>query len=737
MVFYHRDIIHKAIDSLSGNIGESGRRIVFINGNFGTGKTFIVDEIIKFLVADEVFDDIFKYSATPDVKFLPEFANAIFRESVGSNRENEVFHAMETKYNLVRFNNIITTIREYDPKLFTYIISNYSLLNKFDFHWKKKQNSPVNADMIFKIREIIKSKDDQILLEKPGRMCAESVVVDLITSYLPINDKLLFDDYMQSGKKKSIAIIIDGYDGFSGSVDDWLAEDFIPACTDMKLSKFIHFENPTVASDLQVNHIFDIRFVLSGRFSFCREGNAVLNKHKDDSILLSLKEVDSENILQYLLAEELSPEEYHWDFESIAGGNLYIMSILTESIKIGSINFDMFRIYQLVEEKIFIGHTEQQRDWIRCAAFLDEFDIWGLRCFPSMTENYNEAYDFFLNSENLACQIQNSNKITLHLQVKEFVRGSIKVLSESLFKEYCKIRDKYHSFSELLEKYDTNECDILRNIAYLNRFDIDFTIRKAFLYESENAIKIINKHSKLFDKKEFIYRMKSDIASEFLEFNKVIDNIRFDEKLETIKEINILNKENIENKRLKKKAKIESIKSQINKSHDESDDGKTLFDDVQNEYIEVENRLIEQRKKKDDFSQKNNQKPVITLSAASAIFIILSIFAEVIFEGFFKHDTTINLVRKILITMSGITIISGVYYYMKGTVSGRGKIEYEESLIEIDELKKLKKELFADLEKIKSNFEVADKSIEELSSIIDSLINEIKSLDKKEKELNI
>ncbi len=735
MLKYNENKLPIVIDKLSNNISESGSSIIFINGNFGTGKTYFVDMIAKALVAEGKFNGIFKYNSTQNEKFLPEFTNAVFNGFIVNDDDENKYHTSETTYNLDRFKDIIKTIRESNPQLSDYIINNLSLMNKFDFHWNKRHLRYANDDMISKIREIIKSKSDQVLLENPGRFCAESFVVDLISSYLPVNDKTQFEASLQHGEKIKIAIIIDNYDSISGSIDEWLANDFINACIDMKIYAFTYFDNPSIAHDLQVKDIFDIRFIISGRFPSSYDNNILLKKYKEESILISLKEVDSEMIVKYMQLNGLSSDEYLPDFESITGGNPFIMSLLSETIKIGSTNFDMMRIYHLVEERISCDRTDEQREWIRCAAFLDEFDIWGLRCFPSIAENYKKAHEFFLNSDDLAHHIEDRDKITLHLRIKEFIRGSIKFQSEALFKEYTKLRNKYHSFSELIENYDENECNIIRNLAYFKSFDLDFAIRKAFFEEAESAIRVIEKNRKLFVKTELTYRMKPDVAMEYIEFNKVIDNVRFEEKTEIVKEIYLLMKENIKNEKLEKNKKIEDIESQLIKYHDESVVNKKRFKDLQSQLIKMENDLIEQRKIKADSGPVRNQKSVISLLTASAVFILSGIFAENIFEGVFKNIATINLVRIILLSMSGIAIVTGAYYYIRGLVFGSKKNEYEDAQRRIEMMMKIKKELAGDMEAHKSNYEIADKNIKELSARKDIIVKRIESLDRKEKEM--
>ncbi len=735
MLKYNKNRLPEVLDKLSNNIGESGSRIIFINGKFGIGKTYFVDMIDQGIVAEGKFDGIFKYNSTQDVKFLPEFTNAVFNGFININDENK-YHTSETLYNIDRFKGIVKSIRASSPQLFDYIRDSLSLMNKFDFYWKAKHLRYANDDIISKIREIIKVNSDQILLENPGRICAESFVVDLITSYLPVNDKPEFEAFLQHGEKIKIAIIIDNYDSISGSIDEWLANDFIDACTDMKISDFTYFDNPQIASNLQVKEILDIRFVISGRFPSGYENNDLLNKFKEESILISLKEVDSDMIVNYLQINGLNPDEYLHDFESISGGNPFIMSLLMETIKIGSNNYDMMRIYHLVEERIFRGRSDEQRDWIRCAAFLDVFDSWGLRVFPSMAENYKKAHEFFLKSDDLAHQVKNSDKITLHQQIKEFIRGSIKFQSETLFNEYTKLRNKYHSFSELIDKYDKNECNILRNLAYFKRFDLDFMIRKAFFDKAENTMKVIEKNKKLFDKMEFTLRMKPDVATEFIEFNKVVDNVRFEEKSEIVKEIYFLIKENIKNEKLEKNKNIENIENQLVKYRDESEVNKKRFKDIQLQLIKIENDLIEKSKILTDSGQGKNKRLVISLMATSIVFFLSGIFADNIFEDVFKNTSTTNLVRIILLSMSGIAVVTGAYYFIKGMVFGRRKNEYENALNGIEKIKGVKIELADDMESVKSNFEIVDKNIEELSARKDMIVKEIESLIRKEKEIS-
>ncbi|MBM2813764.1 MAG: hypothetical protein HW421_526 [Ignavibacteria bacterium] len=489
-------------------------KVCYLSGGFGIGKSYIINEVKNRLVQSDYFDAIFFLNSLDHIKYLTEFAVKLFNRPV---IRNHIINALpsESIYNAERFENIIYEIQ----------LKNSELASEFSYVKKMVPNhifQSTSSDAIIPshFEELLPKKSERRMVAETECVVSESFIIDLIGYFYPITGELkIFEESLKNKSKPKILIIADNYDKFAGSINFWIFGSLLKYLSAAGFKDFVNYDVQLDNPEIKISDIINVSFLIGNRQTLASnlKTNAISNS---EFTQIELEPLPDNEIKKFIETLKINYAENREFINDLTCGIPYVLDLFNEYIRLAYDSSDYSLIYNKAAEKIYSYRTEDERDWLRCACFLDEFDESGLKLFPFIAGNSAKAFEFLFHSGDLTIAGKNSGKITIRPEVSKFIKFSTKIESVTVAKEFEKISELNNRTSTLFCSMTEKESEVLRNLAYFRQFDTEFALPEYFGMEKQLAISMIYKYSLIFDKHDFTYSLKPQIFDLMKEYNK-------------------------------------------------------------------------------------------------------------------------------------------------------------------------------------------------------------------------
>src|SRR3989339_205131 len=666
-------------------ISES-KRVFFVNGIFGVGKSRFVRNFIDEVLQKKVVDAICFFDGDYGVNNLHELVNTLAINFQSSDESNQPYLFSECDYNSTRFNEIFALIKDKDESLSEDIKSNTSLLSETDFLCNKIKSSGIIIDEQL-LGKYLDKKGDRRLLMDVFRVSAEALVVDLMNKYYPyenIGDD--FERFYSDVEPKKILIAYDNVENHDYTLNKWLTGYLLDYCCEKKFSDFISYNISYIKEDTKISKYLDFRFIISSREDYFNKKEFNYNWDKYETITASLEleplnENDMQDFFDYLKVTISQP--YSEIIKLTKGLPLLSMSYLEYIDSSGEVQIQL-PIYESAIKSIMKGLNQQQRDWLICASFLSDFDEKGLRCFDEFGSDYKLAFTFLKNKNSLTGNSKNNDKIIIKSSIKEFVIEYTRAVQPEFY-ENCKERaGVYNKTKDVLDKISTDDLNVIRSFAYFKSFDNESALEDTFQSDIHLAKEFLINNPDCFVKNRTTYSLKPDYAQKLDEYNKVVDRNKYELKKQLIRDSWTKLSEVLSKKHTEFSGEFEKMKTEST----ELEEGVKLlrqeYDKDQTDFFETENSLIEMRRETLIFTKKSN------LSAAIICLIITVVLGLVtnFFPDVFKDLNNGNkeLYNILYISSYSFSILFGILtivYFIKEINILTRKDEYRELKEEI------------------------------------------------------
>jgi hypothetical protein len=244
------------------------KNIILINGSFGIGKTFLVNQLEDEIISKKIADAVIKYDRTEDIFCIPDLVKAIALSFQASEDSDKQIIWTECFYNQDRFLKLMTYLKDNNEDLYNELLKKLKLISEAEFYIfnKKKDDEISDLNLDAEINELLDNKGDRRLVINTGDVLAESIIVDLMNYYYPFNSKTsTFENHINPEPKK-IVFLFDNIERINWSLWNWIIGSLIPYCTEKKFSDFISYDISNSVQSANVSDYFDFRFIVS-----CRE----------------------------------------------------------------------------------------------------------------------------------------------------------------------------------------------------------------------------------------------------------------------------------------------------------------------------------------------------------------------------------------------------------------------------------------------------------------------------------
>ncbi len=707
------------------------KNIFILSGDFGTGKSWVTSMAESEISSLGETDAVLRLEQVREMGYLPEFLNNAILTFRAAFPDAHPFPGAETAYNMTRYLELLNQIKSKNPELFEDVLSSYILKSNADIYISDKflNDSQIKNKITAEIIEHIEQKGDQRLLLDTSKVVAESFIVDLMTYFFDTEkDPHAYTDAMSGNKRKKIVFVVDNYELISGSINQWLFEEFFNYCFNKTFNEFTAYNITQIPAHLKVSDFFDFRFIIVSRKDLVASNEfSNLDKFRHLIERYTLKPLEISEMEEFVSETHYQYKSTLENLHAISHGIPYNILIWLEYFSLGNVESDNSLVYLKITETILKYCSEEQKDWIKCAAFLNEFDENALRCFSFIGESYSRAFSFFQNASDFCLPAKNNLKmIEVKLIIREFVKESVSLESFHVAKEYSKIARSYQEIKDIFVGLNAEEVNVVRNLAYFVNIDEPYGLEQTFQTDVEKARLFIKKYPGWFEKKNNSFSLKADIAEKLTKFNKMVDLEKFHDKLNLIGSIWEKQQKRLNDEILDCQASLPKLNQEIISLEKISNSHKSVYESNQKEFIQKENTLIELRKKLSAFSPRH-----AFLSSGVNFFAALIVFLiSVYFPMFFGNPENQDSVQIVQYIMRFLTIVFGIIgcvYSIKGGMIASKKKELNELKQQIQETENEKQQFQDKMKEIRESKESSQRREIEI-------YEKLKEINKKIKE---
>jgi hypothetical protein len=660
------------IDAICSNLvkpaGDKQTKTIFaVHGLFGAGKSTLLRHIEDRIVKDCLADAIMISNEDADVRYLPEFVHQLALSFQSCTTDVHRFNIGETESRRLRFLEIIGEIQANDFGLWEKV-NEQNLLKIGQAAGDKTAVQDIHTNNILTYESAVKNQfnnpDDQRLSLDTGNVVSESLIVDLMNTFFPLNSKVKsLESYIQNSPPRKIVIVIDTFEKISNAINDWLLESLLPYCFKKRFGDFRSYDSPYLQPEFAVSQFLDFRFIIAGREPLTlTDKERRWDRYRSQMSEMHLSGFNEQEISQFLKSEGIPGEPNADDVKNMTEGLPYLVSLWADAQKAQRQGAERMFLSTLAEQRIFWYKTDEQKEWIRSAAFCEWFDADALRCFPFSNKNYREAFNYLRNTSELTRpNPQKPTKLMLHPVIGTCVREATIQESEDVARQYANIWQIFKEANEILGEMDSGEREIARNLAYFPRFDEEFALKEFFGSESSHAREFLKKHETLFKRNTHTLSVQPDKEKILTNYNKLVDRTDFNEKASTVRQLWADRKQQLETEIEQNSVEISGLRNELIKLEGEVELKRQMAGAAQGRFMEAENEA-NLLKKRWNHRLANRDVAVARMSFfIAAVSLVLAYFIPDIIAALdpVAAEETANLFQKVLY---GIAFIFGAAF---------------------------------------------------------------------------
>lgn len=672
------DIVHDIVDII--NSQKEKHTVIFINGTFGSGKSFLLNELKNQVTNNYHNTIVYDYQHSKQIEYLHEFAYtlAMSCSNILSIDPEETF----TQRN--RFHNLLNYHRTNNPIIYKAIKEKYRLQNIPEFVCGKNKGNHF-SDILSTEKEL--SADNFQFLCNSYEITAKSFVIDLFNNQIDLNNF----------QKKEFIFFIDNYDIAAGTINHWIF-DYLLNLLDANISEV--FNNLTDFSNNKIGDYLNIKFILASREHYQIQGNDRLSQYH-----FKLSPLTKEEVLDFFFQKNIDIRNSIDFVYSYSKGNPFILSLVSEAVLLGDGEVsDYSQIESIVVQRAFNYLTEKQRDYLLSVSFFDSFDFETLEFLPLIKNNIEDAFCFLTNTYEFCEQISN-NKIKVKDEIRTFIVNNIRNETPQTAKSLEIIADLFNNYYTLFKTFEESERHFLRMLSYFKCFDKFFAIQYVFGDNAPTVRKIIDKYPVFFEEKNGLYFVNSKISQIVLSLEVYCGTELFETTNLKIREAWGKYLEQAQKELLAATNELEILTSNITDLYDKETEIKTQHSQLEANLFVINNEIAEIEALLEKY--KHDSKLIyILLPILIIIFVLINDIIKLI-----NIDFIFSL---FVVIIAGIVSLNRIIVYLK-IKKDKGSFQ---------KIKKMLQDLIAQKENIQEKLE---KLVEKKQEIINN-INTFNSL---------
>lgn len=530
------DEIASVREHLSAPQGAEGSSIVALYGLFGAGKTTLLRRIRAMVEDERLADAFFVTNEDINVHTLPEFVYHLATGFTSLDRDVSRFLPDETEARRRRYLQVVGRLNA----------DTFPLLRELrqermaPAHAERQEygERQLEADMLaleVAVKNQFNNPDDQRLLLDTSNVITESLIVDLMNTFFPLDDATdSLDGHLAAGRApKKIVVIIDTYEKITAILNPWLLESFLPYVYQKRFGDFQSYRTPYLPDNIYVRDFFDIRLVIAGRERLSlTDPERRWDRYRDVLNEVRVGPFSPQELDTYLKMNGFDPDKERARVADVTQRLPYLVSLWVDAAKADSDGAEQAFVNSLAEQRIFWYKSAEQQEWIRAAAFLDWFDADALRCFAPIGNQAQRAFEYLRNSSEVArSSPRKAGKFEVHEIIRVALRQSTFQESGDLALSLKESAEAFYEAYDLLGGFEPEERHLLRRLAYFAAFD-EIAIDRFFGGEAHLVRNLIDRAGNLFIKNRFTRSLEPEVSRKLKRYNRCADREGYHESAE-------------------------------------------------------------------------------------------------------------------------------------------------------------------------------------------------------------
>jgi hypothetical protein len=662
------------------------RRIYFVNGIFGVGKSWFVRNFIDEVLEKKVVDALCFFDGDYQLTNIYDFVKTMTVNYKSAHDTQNSILFSECDYNITRFNELIEILKEKDISLTNDILLRTSLISESDYLFEDSKSIKHTFDEQL-LEKHIDKKGDIRLMADAFRVSVEALIVDLMNMYFPwenVGDD--FERFYSESEPVKILFVFDNIESFDYSLNKWLSEYFLEFCCEKKFSDFISYNISYIKDETKISKYLDLRFIISSRedyfvnkdFEYCWE------KYETITGLLKLEPLNENNLQDLFDYLKVTINQPNSDIIELTKGlPLLLMKYIEYFDSTGTEQLRL-PICETAFNSITKGLSTQEIHWLKCASFLEDFNEKGLRLFDETGTGYKSAYLFLKNKNSISEYNNSTDKINIKNVIKEFSAEYIKNIQPEFYEDCTERAIVYKNTFDVLDRINVDDLNVVRSFAYFKAFNNESAIEDTFQTDVHLAKEYILNHPECFVNNKTTCSLKSNLAQKLDEYNKVVDGRKYELKKQLIKDSWSKYSDELNKKISEFSTELEHLKSESAELDEGIKVSRQEYDKDQTDFFETENSLIEMRRETLIFTKKSNISAGIICLVLTIILIVVTNY----FPDMFKDLNSGNkeLYDILYISSYSFSILFGILtivYFIKEINVLTRKDEYRQLKEEI------------------------------------------------------
>ncbi len=479
------ETVNNIIEIISSE--QEKNKIIFINGTFGSGKSYLLNELKNLIIKNNQKTIVYEYQHSKQIEYLHEFVYTLAMSclNISSFDPDETF-ALRNK-----FHKLLNHYQTNNSIIYKAIREKFKLQNIPAFICESKKENRF-VEILSSERELL--ADDYQFLLNSFELTSKSFILDLFNKHIDL----------ENTEKKDFVFIIDNYDNAAGTINHWLFF-YLPKILDKQISE--PSKNLPNFSIFKFCDYINLTFILASRESCQFQVSNDFNQYH-----FKLSPLTKEDVLDFFFQKNIDIRDSIDFVYSYSKGNPFILSLISEAVLLGDGEVsDYSQIESIVVQRAFNYLTEKQKDCLLSVAFFDSFDFETLEFLPLISDCIEDAY-CFLSNTNEFCEKTSNNRIKVKDEIRTFIVNNIKNETPNTAKSLEIIAELYNTFYSLFKNFELSERRFLRMLSFFRCFDKFFAIQYVFGDDAPIVRKIIDKYPVFFEEKNGLYFVDSKIS---------------------------------------------------------------------------------------------------------------------------------------------------------------------------------------------------------------------------------
>lgn len=582
---------------------------VVINGTYGVGKTYCINQSIEKILHSEEPFFIF-YFNPGQVEHLTQLPQTM---KVFSNpKYNLTPNLKDLEYFLNRYWALLDELTGIEPGVADTFEEVYLLRSYFEGEYLGLSKLYELNNYKSKIDELIEKNSDKRTLLQLQNVIIESILASIVE---------VSRDLMLDNTKLRLYFFFDDFENYAYTIDEWIIKYWFNYLQNKTLLDFISYKVDFPLGNLSLGKLFDSKIVVASRFKFPtkRFQNA---EPKDKLKVIDITPLEPSEISSYLKSKNESIDSdfvFQETFGIPFNLDLLVSQLNHEADR--TIDKDYF---QTIYNKIIEKYPSSLHRTIELLSCFDSFSEDAIRCLSENLDNYSQIFKYLIAEKELCEQVPSSNDmLRMRSHYKYYIQKHLSLNDTKNFKDFKVIADQYSSIYSALNEFTMAERKILRSLAYFNEFDFGEILQKSFAKDFAAVKEFVLEHPNLFEQKGKSFSLKEPLRSKLDELNKIVDNKRYKLKKDFLNQIVTEQRNQWLSEIDKLRSELDDLSKEILVLEAEASSKTADLKQIQQELIVAENDLIELRSKHLALGQKYTWKPFVALVFSAVLFFLL------------------------------------------------------------------------------------------------------------------